>query len=76
MEQELSTNSITDASPLDSLSYLVSLNLEANALETLNLERKNHLQVLNVANNKLTTAEGLTIHPSLTQLIISGKTIS
>ena len=69
---DISRNSIKDISPLSSMSHLLTLNANQNAISFVNLDILPYLQNASFVRNKIQTTEGLN-HPMLESLSLNCK---
>ena len=69
---DISRNNIKDINPLSSMSHLLTLNANQNAISTVNLEALPYLQNASFMRNKIQTTEGLN-HPMLESVCLNCK---
>lgn len=69
---DLSNNNLRDVTALNSLTHILTLNLDGNKLTSASLNELPYLQTANFARNKIQTTEGIS-HPLLEQLNLNCK---
>lgn len=72
---DLSGNKISDLSPLNHLTHLLTVKADKNLVTTAKLNELPYLQILNCSNNKVQSLEGIG-HPLLETLNLNGNEIS
>ena len=73
-QQDLSGNAISDISPIQSMDYLLTLNLKGNRLRDIPsvLETRKYLQIVNLAENRIAATDSVRRLPQVTNLNLNG----